>query len=182
VRTALWMLVLLTALRTEAAATFHLNSANTQVSFFVERLGIHWLTARFGDIRGDFTIDRQGSSSRVDVSVGTASLDCDQPRWNERLRSPEWLDVQHFPQMTYRSSGIELGEGGAVARGELTLHGMTRPVVLNVILLNCASAGSCQFTANARIRRSDYGLPHGFWTGGDQVEISISGAVADASR
>jgi len=58
------------------------------------------------------------------------------------------------------------------------LHGVTRPIVLNVSLLKCPSAGHCQFAAHGRIKRSEYGLPHGFWTGGDQVDISISGALA----
>jgi polyisoprenoid-binding protein YceI len=183
VKSALWMLVLLVALRTEAAATFRLDSGNTHVSFAVERFGIQWVTAQFSDISGRFVLDRQGSSSRVDVSVGIASVDCNEPRWNDRLRSAEWLDAQRYPQMTYRSIRIDVGDDRAVASGELTLHGVTRPVVLNVILLNCSSSGPCQFAAHGHIKRSDYGLPHGFWTGGDQVDITISGDVgASAGR
>src|SRR5205823_3608486 len=112
------------------------------------------------------------SASRVDVTVAMASLDSSEPRWNERLRSADWLDVQRYPQMTYHSSHIELGEQRAVASGELTMHGVTRPIVLNVSLLKCSSPTICQFAAHGRIKRSEYGLPHGFWTGGDQVDIS----------
>ena len=57
------------------------------------------------------------------------------------------------------------------------MHGVTRPIVLNVSLLKCASPRNCQFAAHGRIKRSEYGLPHGFWTGGDQVDISISGTL-----
>jgi polyisoprenoid-binding protein YceI len=175
--------VLLAALQTGVAtATYTLDSGNTQVSFVVERLGIQWLTARFSDIHGDFTLDRRGPASRVDVSVGIASLECSETRWNDRLRSPEWLDAQRYPRMTYHSSRLELNDGHAIATGELTLHGVTRPVVLNVSLANCQSGGNCRFSARARIKRSDYGLPHGFWTGGDQVEIAISGIAAEPPR
>lgn len=168
---------MLTALRLEAAQTYRLDSSNTQVSFAVHRLGIQWVTARFSDISGQFVVS--AAASRVDVTVGMASLECDEPHWNERLRSADWLDVQRYPQMTYHSSRIEVDQQRGIASGELTLHGVTRPVVLNVSLLDCSSSpGHCQFAAHGRIRRSEYGLPHGFWTGGDQVDISISGTLA----
>ena len=177
-QTGAWILMVLTALRLEAAETYSLDASNTQVSFSVYHLGIQWITARFSDISGQFVVDQQASAGRVDVTVGTASLECGEPRWNERLRSADWLDVQHYPQMIYHSSHIELAEQQAVASGELTLHGVTRPIVLSVSLLKCSSAGHCQFAAHGRIKRSEYGLPHGFWSGGDQVDIAISGTLS----
>jgi polyisoprenoid-binding protein YceI len=169
--------VLLAAWRCEASETFRLDASNTRVSFAVQRLGIQWVTARFDDINGQLTLDRTGTASRVDVSVGIASLECNEARWNERLRSAEWLDVQRYPQMIYRSSRIELTNDRAVASGQLTLHGVTQPVELTVSFQNCSSTGVCQFSAHGHIKRSEYGLPHGFWSGGDQVDIYISGTV-----
>jgi polyisoprenoid-binding protein YceI len=182
VKNSQWILIALSALRLEAAETYRLDSSNTHVSFSVQHLGLQWMTARFSDIGGQFVVDHSGAAIRVDVTVAMASLQCDEPRWNERLRSADWLDVQRYPQMTYHSSRIELGGQRAVASGELTLHGVTRPIVLNVSLLKCSSAGHCQFAAYGRIKRSEYGLPHGFWTGGDQVDITISGALAPGTR
>jgi polyisoprenoid-binding protein YceI len=181
VKTPLWILLLLVASGSDAADSYRLDSGNTQVSFSVQRMGIQWVTARFSDIRGDLVVDRHGTASRVDVSVGLASLDCNEPRWNDRLRSAEWLDVQRYPQMTYHTQKIEFDDSRVVADGELTLHGVSRPVVLNVTLLRCES-GMCEFAAHGHIKRSDYGLPHGFWTGGDQVDITISGAVPKQSQ
>jgi polyisoprenoid-binding protein YceI len=177
-RTRAWIFIVLTALRLEAAQTYRLDSSNTEVSFSVHHLGIEWITARFSDLRGQFIVDKSSSATRVDVTVEMASLECGEPHWNERLRSADWLDVQRYPQMIYHSSRVELGEHWAVASGELTLHGVTRPIVLNVTLLKCASSpGNCQFAAHGHIKRSEYGLPHGLWTGGDQVDISISGTL-----
>ena len=172
-----WWLVALCVTQLQAADRYHLDSSNTQVSFAVHHLGIEWASAHFSDINGELVMDRAGAASRVSVSVGLASLECRDPVWNERLRSAEWLDVQRFPRMTYRSSSIERADQHAVATGELTLHGTTRPIVLEVTFLKCSSAGSCRFMARGRIKRSEYGLPHGFWTGGDQVDIAISGAL-----
>jgi polyisoprenoid-binding protein YceI len=161
----------------QAGDLYRLSSTNTQVAFFVQHLGFQFVNARFSDISGEFVLDRQGPESRVDVTVGIASVECDDPHWNGRLRSAEWLDAQRYPQMTYHSSHIELEGQRAVASGDLTLHGITRPVVLTVTLLNCPTAGECQFAAHGRIRRSEFGLPHGFWSGGDQVDIAISGTI-----
>jgi polyisoprenoid-binding protein YceI len=181
VKNSQWMLVLLlVALRSHAADAYRLDSTNTQVSFAVRHLGMQWVNARFSDISGEFILDATGPSSRVDVTVGIASLESGEPRWNDRLRSAEWLDVQRFPHMTYHSKNIELADQAAVANGELTLHGITRPVVLAVSLLNCLPGGPCKFAAHGRIRRSDFGLPHGIWSGGDQVEISIGGTISAA--
>jgi len=178
VKNSQWLLVALAALRIEAAEMYRLDSGNTQVSFVIQHLGIQWVTAHFSEISGEFVLDHVGPESRVDVTVGIASLDCNEPRWNARLRSADWLDAQRFPQMTYHSNSIELDDKQATARGELTLHGVTRPIVLNVSLLNCMTPGSCRFAAHGHIKRSEYGLPHGFWTGGDQVDISINGVVS----
>jgi polyisoprenoid-binding protein YceI len=178
VKNSQWMLILLLAtLRSEAAETFRLDSSNTQVAFAVQCLGMQWMSARFSDISGEFVLDPAGPASRVDVTVGAASLDSNQPRWNERLRSAEWLDVERYPRMIYHSKTIVLDGEHGVANGELTLHGVTRPFVLTVSLTSCSVRGRCQFAAHGRIRRSEFGLPHGFWTGGDQVEISINGSI-----
>jgi polyisoprenoid-binding protein YceI len=172
-----WLVLVLAACRSEAAESYRLDSTNTRVGFTVQHLGFEWINARFSDMSGEFVLDRTGPLSRVDVTVAIASLNCPDPRWNERLRSPEWLDAQRFPHMTYHSTRIELADQRALASGDLTLHGVTRPVVLSVILLNCSTGSPCRFTAHGRIRRSEFGLPHGLLSGGDQVDISISGTI-----
>jgi polyisoprenoid-binding protein YceI len=180
IRRACWLLLALSLLPAQAADVFRLDAANTRISFNIQHFGVLWFSARFPDFSGDFVLDRRGAASRVDVSVQMASLDCNDSRWNGRLRSADWLDVQRFPQMTFHSGQVEYnGEGQALASGELTLHGVTRTIGLEISRLSCpdpAAAGdSCSFVAHALIRRSDYGLAHGFWIGGDQVEIAISG-------
>jgi polyisoprenoid-binding protein YceI len=181
VKNSQWLLLVLVSLNAHASGTYRLDSTNTQVSFTVQYLGIQWVSARFADINGEFVLDETGPASRVNVTVAIASLECNEPHWNERLRSPEWLDARRFPQMTYHSNSIRFGEQHAVSNGDLTLHGMTRPIVLEFSLQNCAR--NCRFSAHGRIRRSDFGLPHGFWSGGDQVDIVITGTIgADVRR
>jgi polyisoprenoid-binding protein YceI len=186
-RRVLGLSMLLVLLRAAAADVYNLDTGATRVGFDIERFGRRWVSAHFRNFAGDFVVDREGSASRVDVTVQTESIDCSDSHWNPHLRSPEWLDVRQYPQMTYHSRHIEFeGDDRAVASGELTLHGITHPVVLKVSGLSCSTQAPrdrvCSFVAEARVKRSDYGLPHGFWTGGDQVDISITGVGTHTKR
>jgi polyisoprenoid-binding protein YceI len=183
---AVWLLVSLSLLHAQTAEVYRLDSVNTLISFNIQHLGVLWVSARFPDFNGAFVLDRRGPASRVDVSVQMASVDCNDPRWNGRLRSPDWLDVQRYPEMSFHSNHVDFdADGGAVASGELTLHGVTRSIGLQISGWNCSpAAGSgehCNFVARARIKRSDYGFAHGFWIGGDLVDIAISGVGVKAT-
>ena len=181
-RIVLWLLLCLAPLHVQAADSYRLDAVHTQISFNIQHFGVLWVSARFPEFDGEFVLDRRGSASRVDVSVQMASVDCSDSRWNGRLRSADWLDVQRYPQMSVQSHQVVFNDGSrAVASGELTLHGVTRAVGLEINQLRCSNSSvagaSCSFFAHARIKRSDYGFAHGFWTGGDQVDIAISGVA-----
>jgi len=178
----LWLVLLaLASLRVGAVSGYHLDPGNTRLSFVVNRFGLHWMSAQFRELTGEFVLDRSSRGGRLDVAVRTASVDCADAYWSERLRSPEWLDTGVFPEMLYRSTRIEFeGETRAKVYGDLTLHGVTHPVTLTVTDIRCEQAarggGPCHFSARAQLKRSDFRLPHGFWQGGDTVEIFVRGS------
>lgn len=179
----LWLSLL--ALDARAADTYHLDAARTRVSFAVHRFGIPWIDAAFRRFAGDLVIDRRGADSRIAVTILTDSLDGVGNGWNARLRSADWLDTGRYPEMSYRSTRVDFDQAdGGVANGDLTLHGVTRPVTFRIAHISCAggddgngdgSERNCAFTAQATIKRSDFGLPHGLFLAGDQVEISVNG-------
>ncbi len=195
-RLSLWMLLCLCLLPTQSnsrapvpgssVALYRLDMVKTRISFNIQHFGVPWVSARFPDFSGDFVLDRDGAASRLDVSVQMATVECTEPFWNGRMRSAEWLDVQRYPLTSFHSTRVDFeGDGAALASGQLTLHGVTQTVGLAISGLRCSadtasgnttSGDSCSFVARTRIKRSDYGLPHGFWTGGDLVDIVISGA------
>jgi polyisoprenoid-binding protein YceI len=176
----------------QAAALYRLDMVKTRISFNIQHLGVPWVSARFPEFSGDFVLDRDGTASRLDVDVKMATVDCTEPFWNGRIRSAEWLDVQRYPVTSFHSTRVDFeGDGTALASGVLTLHGITHTVGLAISGLRCVADGtsagitsgdSCSFVARALIKRSDYGLPHGFWTGGDLVDIVISGAGVRSSE
>jgi len=183
-----WLWLLLFTCSVQAAESYRLDAAQTQVSIEVRRLGIALLTAHFHQFAGALTVDRNGSDNRIDLTVLTNSIEGPDPQWNARLRSPEWLDAQRYPEMSYHSVEVRLGnQTDALAIGKLTLHGVTRPATVRVSRLDCSaeppgSKRPCTFDAQAQIKRSDFGLPHGFWVGGDEVEILIRGVGIPSDR
>lgn len=179
---AYWLGLSLLAFGAQAAEAYHIEPDRTQVGFNVRRFGVRWIGARFSQLDGRFVVDRFGDGSAVDVTVHTDSLEGLDSGWSKRLRSKDWLDTQRYPQMTFRSSHVEFNRGGAVATGQLTLHGVSKPVNLVISRLDCrgrlqVQEQACVFTASANIRRSDFGLPHGFWVAGDAVEITVAGTA-----
>jgi polyisoprenoid-binding protein YceI len=174
------LFLLLMPAHAPAADLYRLTSDNTRITFTVRLLGLTLLSAHFGEFSGDLVPDRRVPPSRVDVSIRTASLTCENPRWNEQLLSPVWFDAQHYPQISYHSEQVRFdsARGGTVS-GQLTLHGQTHAFELTVKQWLCTNqsgaADTCSFDAEGRIRRSDFGLPHGILEGGDEVIIEIRG-------
>lgn len=182
IRVGLALAYLLPCVASSAVGGFHhMTADNTRVAFEVRRLGLRLFSAEFHQLEGDFELDPSGKNGTLDVVVNMRSLDCHDAAWNARLRSPQWLDVEQYPEMIFHSSEIHFdGTRQATAQGELTLHGVTRAMVFTFSDIDCnlADASShrvCHFFGRAQIRRSDFKLPHGFWEGGDVVDILVRG-------
>jgi polyisoprenoid-binding protein YceI len=184
---AVWLPIVLSALPGlyvlpgHAIERYRLDADNTQLSISVLLFGARWVSARFADLSGEFVPEQREAASYVNFIVQTRSLACENAWWRARLLSSEWFDARQYPQISYHSEQVRLdGASGAIIEGELSLHGHTRNVSLIVERWRCVAGpqadDDCSFDAHARIRRSDYGLPHGFWLGGDEVEIDIRGA------
>jgi polyisoprenoid-binding protein YceI len=173
------LLSLLLALACAAASPAHrLDGANTHVSFDIERLGLRWFSVEFRELQGEFAPAPNGQGAHLTVVVQTASVDARSTYWNERLRSAQWLDTARFPEMVFRSTSIRLeGDSQATVQGELTLHGVTRPLTLVISDIDCPrpAPAACRFRGRATLRRSEFGIPHGFWVGGDRVQILVRG-------
>jgi polyisoprenoid-binding protein YceI len=168
------------------AAEYEFDGAHTYPMFAISHSGLSTLHGRFDDTRGRFVLDREGGKSRVEAVIRVDSLDTgDEPR-DKILRGEKFFDAAKYPEMRYTSRRIEFtGDTTATVEGELSLHGVTRPVTLKVEHLVCGThpllrVWACGFDATATIKRSDFGmtayLPR---IVGDEVRIVIA---AEARR
>jgi len=110
------------------------EGAHAFVQFRIKHLGYSWLYGRFNDFRGTFTYDEgDPSASRVEVVIDAASLDSNHAERDKHLRSPDFLDVAKYPEISFVSTSYkETGIDAAVLTGDLSLHGVTKPVTIDV--------------------------------------------------
>jgi len=171
------------------AGAYTLDKTHTSLIFRVSHMGFSTYTGRFTkvDAKLDFHPTRV-ANSRVNVTIDPRSINADNAPsgFLEMLSGKDWLDAAKFPEMAFRSKAIEVtGANTFRVRGELTLHGATKPVVLNASY-NGGYAGHPMdpqarigFSAQSRLKRSDFGIslgipPPGSQMGvGDVVEIVI---------
>ncbi len=163
---------------------FAIDPVHSSVEFRVRHMGISTVTGRFGTFSGTFVFDPDSvAASSVSATIDATSIDTGNERRDRDLRSDEFFDVDRFPRITFESSRVEpLGGDSLRISGELTMHGVTRPVVLAAALggLTATQRGPLvAFTASTRVHRQDFGLnfnrlAEGVALVGDDVDITIA--------
>lgn len=153
---------------------------HTSISFYVNHLGVSYSTGRFTGFDGSFLFDEEKpENSSVDVTIHTNSLEMLDEKWNEHLKGPDFFNVAQFPDMTFKSVKVEkTGEKTAKLTGDLTLLGVTRPVILDVTLNGIAAhpmKGNpiIGFSVTGIIQRSEFGMTYGIPMVGDDVSLRI---------
>ena len=180
-------IVMLIALPVLAHAdNWALDPAHTNVEFTVRHMMISNVKGQFQKTSGTVTINGSDpTSAKIDATIDATSIDTRVDKRDAHLKSPAFLDVDKFPTITFKSNKVEAdGPGKWKVKGDLTLHGVTKPVVLEVEStgtpitdpMGNTRAGA---SATTKISRKDFGLT---WnqpleTGGvmvgDEVAISI---------
>lgn len=110
-----------------------IKGAHAFVMFKVKHLGYSWLHGRFNDFDGSFSYDTGNpNNSNISVTIDTTSVDSNHAERDKHLRSPDFLEVEEFPTATFESTSVNLVNGKGTVTGNLTLHGVTNEVVLDV--------------------------------------------------
>ena len=178
----------------QLAGTWRIDPVHSEVSFTVRHLMISKVRGRFGDFAGTIVIGDEPLDAQVEASVVLASIDTGNSTRDDHIRSADFFDVDHHPELTYRSTGIRPDGDDFVVDGELSLHGVTRPVALAVELTGFQEAtpfgdSRLGFSATAEINRDDFGITfntplEGGGVGlGRKIQIALEiQAVRDAAK
>jgi polyisoprenoid-binding protein YceI len=163
--------------------TWKADPAHSEIAFSVRRLMISTARGRFTDFDATIVTAEDPLRSSVTATIQLASIDTGLTMRDEHLRSADYLEVGTYPTMTYRSTGVRPSGDGWVVDGELTLHGVTRPVPLAVEVTGFGpdpfGGRRAGFSATARVNRRDFGidltvsLDSGGVVVGDKVTIGI---------
>ena len=153
-----------TATATPSATTWKIDPTHSQIEFAVRHLMITTVKGRFAGVEGTVRIDDANpSASEVDVRIDVATIDTREPQRDAHLRSADFFDAETYPHITFRSTRSTERRGGEFKlAGDLTIHGVTREVVLDVTEEGRGKdpwgGERIGFSAVTRIKRSDFGL------------------------
>lgn len=119
-----------------AAADYVIDTkgAHAFIQFHIKHLGYSWLVGRFNTFAGEFSYDEADpSAAKVAVTIDTASVDSNHAERDKHLRNADFLEVDRYPEARFVSTSYrDLGDGRGELKGDLTLHGVTRPLTIAV--------------------------------------------------
>ena len=110
------------------------KGSHASIGFKVSHLGYSWVTGRFNRFSGEFSYDADNpADAKVSVEIETGSIDSNHAERDKHLRSDDFLNVNKYPKALFVSTGYkELGDGKGELEGKLTLHGVTKPLSIEV--------------------------------------------------
>ena len=155
------------------ASAWELDPVATRIAFSVKVLSVAYVDGTFRLASGRVVLDDGDlSRSTIEAVIDAGSVDTDEPKRDAHLRSPDFLDVTHYPTIAFQSTRIEQGDGDHwKVTGNLTLRGTTRPVVLDI---QRSTEGSRAIAhASTTIDRRDFGITYSGYAVGKQVTITI---------
>lgn len=168
---------------TVEAGRYAVEPGHTQVAFAVSHMGISPFAGWFSGAGGTLTIDpADPSRASLDVNLPIASLQTTSAKLTEELNGADWFDAARFPTASFKSTGVTpLGGDAARIEGMLTLHGVTRPVVLTAKLFGAGTnamdhKANIGFVGRIMLRRSDFGIAKYVPLVSDAVELVINAA------
>ena len=144
------------------AGTWDIDSAHSEVSFVVRHLVVSKVRGRFDRFSGTIVTDQDPARSSVTVTIDASSISTSEPNRDNHVRSADFLDVENFPNITFRSLAVRTEGRGFFVDGELTIRGTTRPVTLDVDVNGFTpdpyGGTRAGFSASAEINRQDFGV------------------------
>jgi len=164
------------------AANYVIDTARAHafVQFRVQHLGFSWLYGRFNTFSGGFSYDAASpETSKVNVTIDTSSLDTNHGERDKHLRSADFLDTANFPKATFISTGLtQNGDGSAKLRGDFTLHGITKPITIDVKKMGEGKdpwgGYRAGFEGTTTITMADYGITYNLGPASTKAEISLT--------
>ncbi len=175
-----------------ATSTWQIDPVHSHAMFGVKHMVISTVKGELGKTTGTLILDEGDvTKSRVEATIDLKGLDTREPKRDEDLRSANFFDAAKYPTVTFKSTRVEkAGDGKLKVTGELTMHGVTRPVTLDVTgptpeIKDPWGNVKRGVSATAKINRKDFGLSYSkvIEAGpvvGDEVAIEIEAEVAKA--
>ena len=171
---------LLAASATSAiAASYNIDPTHTYPSFEADHMGLSVWRGKFNKSSGTVTIDREAKTGSLDITVDINSIDFGHEKMNEHAKKPDIFDAAKYPTATFKSKAIKFtGDVPTSVDGELTLHGVTKPLTLQINKFKCIQhpmlkKEACGADVVGTFKRSDFGVDYGLPNFSPEVKLAI---------
>jgi len=160
------------------AADYNIDPAHSAVTFETGHMGIARLPGRFNEFSGSYTWSADNlSDNAVSVVIQADSIDTNHTDRDEHLRSPDFFNARQYPTIEFNSTGYEGTADEGVLTGEMTMHGETRNVEMDIVKIGEGEdpwGGYRQgFVATTELMRSDFGIDYFIPNVPDATELTI---------
>ncbi len=155
------------------------KGAHAFIQFKIKHLGYSWLLGRFNTFDGEFNYDENNpSASAITVNIDVSSIDSNHAERDKHLRGDDFLDVEKYPNAKFVSTSFEeIGDGKAVLKGNLTLHGVTKPIVIDVEHIGHGDDpwGGYRrgFAGTTRLTLKDFNINYNLGPASRELELSL---------
>ena len=166
------------------AERYDIDASHSGVVFGWNHFGFSNPAARFDKIEGSVLLDKADlTRSSISVTLPVEGLDTGVAKLDEELKSPKFLDATRYPTITFKSTRVEKsGENALKITGDLTVHGVTKPVTLDAKvnkigifeIPGVVKAQAAGFDATTVIRRSDFGVSNYVPAVSDEIQVRIT--------
>ncbi|MBC7856602.1 MAG: YceI family protein [Pirellulaceae bacterium] len=163
----------------QAAETYAVDPVHSSVSFGISHAGISDIHGRFNEFSGKFVIDKDDpSKSSFALDIKVASVDTNNAKRDEHLRAPDYFNAKQFPSLTFQSTKVKATDAGYEVTGDLTLHGVTKPVSLSLkgghkVVEFPKGTPRIGVTSSVTIKRSEFDMKTELGALGDDVHIIV---------
>ncbi len=160
------------------ADDYAVDGMHSSVTFKISHLGLAWVYGRFDDFSGTFTLDPDPAKCSFGLTIKTESIDTNNQKRDDHLRSPDFFNAKQFPTIAFKSTAVRAVKDGYEVTGDLTLHGETKAVKFTLLGGRKAEfpkgVQRTGFSTDLVIKRSEFGMNKGLEAVGDDVYIAIS--------
>lgn len=156
------------------------KGAHAFIQFKIKHLGYSWLLGRFNKFDGSFSYDEKiPAAAKIVVNIDPSSIDSNHAERDKHLRGEDFLDVKKYPEARFVSTSFEeKGKGKAILKGDLTLHGVTRPIVIDVEHIGHGEDpwGGYRrgFAGTTTLTLKDFGINYDLGPASREVEMFLS--------
>jgi len=173
--------LLLLSSATAFADNYQIDSKgmHASINFKIQHLGYSWLTGRFNTFDGKLTYDAdKPNSASIEVNIDTSSIDSNHAERDKHLRSDDFLDVSKYPKATFKSTSYQSTSATTgVMKGNLTLHGVTKPLQLQVTKIGEGKdpwgGYRVGFQASTSFDRTDFGVSKNLGPKSNKVDLDL---------